>query len=116
MPTFFILSSLLGNILIRKRFLEGMVRALAEPSGIEFPLTVSPKGLDNLINLLSYTSVAVNDVYKDQGFFIEPAEVLIPQMYMGWLNTVQNNPSPENLRLRSVIQNQFLPLLEQIIQ
>lgn len=35
MPTFFILPSLLGNILIRKRFLEGMVRALAEPLGIE---------------------------------------------------------------------------------
>lgn len=37
-------------------------------------------------------------------------------MYIDWINLVQNNPSAENFRLRTVVRTQFLPLIEQIMR
>lgn len=118
MPPVFIPPHFLGNILIRKCYFEVILKSLIITSGIAYPLQSSPvaTGLNHLLNLLAYTSVATHDIYENQGLLIASAEADVSQIYMNWLNTVQNNPSPENFRLGSVVHNQFLPFIEQIMQ
>lgn len=73
MPSVFIPIHFLGNLYICKFYLECILKALGEPLGVEFPLVPSfvTKGLDQFLNLLSYTSVITHDIYEDQWSFLE---------------------------------------------